>query len=122
MDDFRDEYAHRYGSGSIMLGAPVELVTFRAVGIGRTVKAALAPGQRDEMSDGRGAKANGSRPVVVERGEGGVVKVKSYQGPTLARGQLVKGPALIDESDTTIWVPKKAVAHVDQRGNYVVEV
>ena len=40
-EEFRCEYARRYGQGSIVLGAPIELVSLRAVGIGRTVRASL---------------------------------------------------------------------------------
>src|SRR5205085_10855459 len=43
LDDFRVEYVRRYGRGSMMLGAPVELVTLRAVGTGPDVPAPRAP-------------------------------------------------------------------------------
>ena len=35
---FHEEYVRRYGAGSTMLAAPVELVTLRAIGTAATVK------------------------------------------------------------------------------------
>ncbi|MBO0731084.1 MAG: hydantoinase/oxoprolinase family protein, partial [Acidimicrobiaceae bacterium] len=54
VEDFHDEYARRYGKGSIVLGAPVDFVNLRAVGIGRTIKADLAAPQ-EAVADGTGA-------------------------------------------------------------------
>ena len=40
-DAFRDEYGRRYGAGPSCSSTPVEFVSLRAVGIGRTLKATI---------------------------------------------------------------------------------
>ena len=47
LEGFRQEYALRYGAGSISLGTPVELVAVRAVGIGSTIHGELTPRLED---------------------------------------------------------------------------
>ena len=49
---FRAEYARRYGHGALALGAPIELATMRAVGIGRTTQAVLSPTNEDAVTVG----------------------------------------------------------------------
>ncbi|HMD45779.1 MAG TPA: hydantoinase/oxoprolinase family protein [Acidimicrobiales bacterium] len=121
LEDFRNEYAKRYGKGSIVLGIPVELVSLRAIGIGRTVQATLsAPG--GSVPEGTAAPVAGRRSVRVERGPSGVHDVTVYNGAELRPGHALGGPALVDGSDTTIWVPGSTSAHVDEHGTLVMEV
>ncbi len=120
LDDFRGEYAKRYGKGSIVLGTPIELVSIRAIGIGRTIQATLAP---PETSGAEGpAPVAGTRPVRVQRGPAGVHEVTVYSGADLRPGHRLSGPALVDGSDTTIWIPERTAAHVDGHGTLVMEV
>jgi len=121
-EDFRAEYAKRYGKGSIVLGAPVELVSLRAVGIGRTVQATLSGPAAEPVPAGTPAEASGSRAVRVRRGADGSRQVAVHAGTDLRPGHLVRGPALIDGSDTTIWVPEGSEARLDARGTLVMEV
>jgi N-methylhydantoinase A len=48
--------------------------------------------------------------------------VAVFDGSSLQPGHRVKGPALVDGSDTTIWIPPKATARVDERSTLLVEV
>jgi N-methylhydantoinase A len=120
LEDFRNEYAKRYGKGSIVLGTPIELVSIRAVGIGRTIQATLAPPEAT-AADGP-ATAAGTRPVRVDRGPDGVHEVTVYSGAELRPGHTLSGPALVDGSDTTIWIPERTTAQVDGHGTLVMEV
>ena len=43
-------------------------------------------------------------------------------GADLRPGHALSGPALIDGSDTTIWIPAGAAATVDAHGTLDVEV
>ena len=122
IDDFRSEYAKRYGQGSIMLGAPIELVTFRAVGIGRTVKATLRSRRQERVEEGTPPPTHSTRLVEIARGEKGSKKVRVYDGADLRPGHQVRGPAIVDERDTTIWVPPRAALRVDASGTLLVEV
>jgi N-methylhydantoinase A len=118
--DFRSEYARRYGEGALMAGAVVELVSVRAVGIGRTVKPDLAVDAGSAPVSGPPERAS-VRPVRVERGEAPLA-VDVYAGADLRPGHRISGPALIDGVDTTVWVPPDSTMRVDARNNFVVEV
>jgi len=122
LDDFRAEYAKRYGKGSIVLGAPIEFVSLRAVGIGRTVQATLDGGGASPVAEGTPAPAAASRAVRVGRGEAGVVDVAVHTGSELRPGHVVAGPALVDGSDTTIWLPPGTVGRVDPNGTLGLEI
>ena len=119
-DTFREEYAQRYGQGAIVMGAPMELVTLRAVGIGRTVRASLGTTARDAVRSGTPAKRTATRAVRLARDRQS--KVDVFEGPALRPGHRIVGPALIDGSDTTIWIPSRAHARVDERATLIVEV
>jgi N-methylhydantoinase A len=120
LDDFRGEYAKRYGKGSIVLGAPVELVSLRAIGIGQTVHATLDGHAAGVVPEGTPAPVAGRRSVRVARTE--LVEVVVHSGAELRAGHALTGPALVDGSDTTMWVPAGASAQVDAHGTLIVEV
>jgi N-methylhydantoinase A len=122
LDDYKTEYAKRYGSGSIVLGAAIELASLRAVGIGRTIQASLDSGVRDSVPDGTAAERVGTRAVRLERGPDGVREVDVFDGAALRSGHVLHGPAVIDGTDTTIWVPEGATVRVDPHGTLVMEV
>jgi N-methylhydantoinase A len=120
-EDFRAEYARRYGEGSMMLGTTLELVTLRAIGIGRTVRASLDASRREAVAAGTAAPASGTRAVRLTRGEARHA-VTTHHGPELRPGHEIAGPALIDGVDTTIWIPANATARMDERSTLNVEV
>jgi N-methylhydantoinase A len=106
---FVDEYIARYGKGALVSGAPVEIATFTAVGIGDTIRAVLAP---------VAVTAAGPAPTIGVR----TIQTSPQHPPTHAvvvpgdaikPGNTVTGPALIDASDTTIWIPRGASATMD---------
>lgn len=118
---FKEEYAQRYGRGSIVLGAPIELVCLRAIGSGRTKRASFGAGQREVVAPVNRATAVGSRAVRLERGSGGARSIDVYDGEGLVPGHTVDGPALIDGSDTTVFVPEHGRMLVSPQGTYVME-
>jgi N-methylhydantoinase A len=123
VDDFREEYARRYGRGALVLGTPVELVCVRAIGSGRTPKARL--GERDDPrpdATGRGPTPVGVRSVRIDRGPDGRVVVDVHDGAALRPGHRIAGPALVDGTDTTVWVPPGAALHVDRHYTFEVTV
>ncbi len=122
LHDFRGEYAKRYGKGSIVLGAPIELVSLRAIGIGATLHASLAGRPAEALPWGTPAPVVGSRPVRVGRGTDGIVDVAVHAGNDFRPGHAMQGPALVDGSDTTIWIPSGAAGQVDAHGSLIVEV
>lgn len=122
VEDFRDEYARRFGRGSIVLGTPIEMVALRAVGIGRTPRARLPDSPLPPAGEGTPAPPAGSRTVMLDRGPRGWREVRVFDRDALAPGHVVAGPALVDGSDTTVWVPPGASAVVDRRGTLVVSM
>jgi N-methylhydantoinase A len=119
---FRSEYARRYGHGALALGAPIELATIRAVGIGRTTQAALSPTNVDAVAEGTAAPAARRRSVRLERGDAGRKDVAVYDGDGLRPGHTLSGPGLIDARDTTIWLPAGAIATVSPQGTLLMEL
>jgi N-methylhydantoinase A len=121
LDAFREEYSKRYGKGSIVLGAPIELVAIRAVGIGRTTRARLSATSSDTVPSGTPTPVVRHRSVRLERGEGGRQDIPVHDGDALRPGHALSGPALIDARDTTIWVPAGMTAAVNPQGTLVME-
>ena len=117
---FQTEYAQRYGQGAVVLGAPVELVSLRAVGIGQTVHADLA---QTNSAVSVCAEPIGKRQVWVGNGAG-VEKqqVDVIAADLLQPGHTIEGPALLDGSDTTIWIPIGVRAVVDPHRTIDMEV
>jgi N-methylhydantoinase A len=119
---FRSEYARRYGHGALALGAPIELATIRAVGIGRTTQAVLSPTNEDVVAPGTSAPIARRRSVRLERGAAGREDIAVFDGDRLRPGHALRGPALIDARDTTIWVPAGATATVNRQGTLLMEM
>ena len=121
-DDFRTEYARRYGRGSLVMGAGMELVNLRAVGTGRTVRASLDTVGREAVAAGTQAPVAGERNVQLGRDDDGSQVVTTVDATLLHPGHVIEGPALVDGPDTTIWIPPDSTATVDERSTLVVEV
>jgi N-methylhydantoinase A len=119
---FRAEYARRYGEGALMAGAVVEIVAVRALGTGRTVRAEL---RRDEPASATGTwpapDGTRTRSVLLRRGES-PVSVPVHAVGSLRPGTEVCGPALLDDVDTTVWVPPGARGVLDAFRNLDVEL
>jgi N-methylhydantoinase A len=120
--DFNAEYIKRYGQGSVVLGAPVELVSLRAIGIGKTVQAKLNDRDQEEAAPAGRAISTGSRRVRVARGPSGVRDVPVFRGDDLRSGYTLRGPSLVDGTDTTVWLPEGSQASVDRHGTLAIEV
>ncbi|TML66384.1 MAG: hydantoinase/oxoprolinase family protein [Actinobacteria bacterium] len=117
-DAFRARYAARYGEAAMMRGAPIELVSVRAVGTGRVPSAA-----RVVVHDDRAATAAPtSARVRVGRASDDVCDVRVIPGPALKPGMKIVGPTLIDEGDTRVWLPAGTTARVDDDTSLVIEV
>ena len=114
---FRTEYLRRFGAASTTTSGIVELVGIRAVGIGRMEGEILPQRGRGTSAAGGGAgAANPDRAKL--RDDEGAPPPPSGWSP----GQRFPGPALVDSSDTTIWVPRGMTARVDPNRTLVIEV
>jgi N-methylhydantoinase A len=119
---FEDEYARNYGAGSISLGTPVEIVAIRAVGTGPADKGGLeapagkAGGPSEELAAGR-RRVVRSGPQADER-----IDVGIFADAAIEVDRSVRGPALIERRDTSIWVPEGVLARRDATGCIVLEI
>jgi N-methylhydantoinase A len=122
LDAFRAEYGRRYGEGALMAGAVVELVALRAIGTGATMKP-RADALRTAATahrDGPLARAHTRRVHLQRAATPSTVDV--YDAGTLQPGDRVRGPAVVDGRDTTVWVPDGASLEVDEQRTLVLEV
>lgn len=96
--------------------APVELVNIRVQIVGVTKKPDLHSVMAADPSPNGAAPAR--RPVYLD---GQMVDVAVYNRAELAPGQTVAGPCVIEQYDTTVFVPTEFVVRVDRFGNLIGE-
>lgn len=111
---FDEHHRRRYGHS---MGNPVEILTVRVRGVGRLGRLELAS---VEAGDG-----NPSRAVTGERdaycfAEGGMVPFAVYRRDRLLSGDVIAGPAIVDEDTSSTVVHSDQVIEVDCFGHLVV--
>ncbi|MGR6520256.1 hydantoinase/oxoprolinase family protein (plasmid) [Rhodococcus erythropolis] len=115
---FLEQYAARYGVGAIGQKAQLEVTFLRAVAIGRLPRATFAV----DKSTRTGAPVEPSSHRNVYLSRGGSESVPCYRTPDLIPGDRIEGPALADDVDTTVFVPRGATLVVGDRRSLRVEV
>lgn len=110
--------AHRQLYGFIAEGEAVQLITYRLAAAGRVQKAVFRP-EPLEGEDAAHART-GERDVwMVEAA--GFVPTALYEREKLRPGNVVSGPAIIDQMDSTTVVPPGTSARVDAYRNLILE-
>jgi len=112
---FVEEYERVYGPGSAWDGFPIELHTARVVASGRTAKPLLNAVSVTPSA----AKPVGERDVILGARQ---LTATVFDGATLAPGQTIEGPAIVDDVDTTLLVPDGAHLEIDGMRNYVFTI
>jgi N-methylhydantoinase A len=117
---FREEYLRRYGAAATTTSGIVELVAIRAIGIGRmaTEEEMLA---QVAVRPLQVARSVATRLVRIERAQPPIL-VNTFDGASLAPCESLLGPALIDGSDTTLWIPRGMSARMDAHRTLAIEV
>jgi len=131
---FRAEYRRRFGAAATTTSSIVELVGIRAVGIGCMTEDDSHPvghsssGPRAfrracgaEAPRSVAAQSVGIRDVQRQRG-GPAEQVATFDAARLLPGECIAGPALVDGTDTTIWIPSQVSARMDDARTLVIEV
>ena len=111
-DAFVARHRQLYGHGDA--DALVELVTLRCRGV--------VPGEelrRPRWTVTTEIGPRSERPVFF-REAGGAISTRVFDRDSLAVGQAVLGPAIIEEWSSTILVPPEWIAQTDQEGNLVL--
>lgn len=113
--DFESEYERLFGHRQP--GAEMEIVNLRVAAFGRLGKPAFKVRGR---SDQEAAPVERRRVYLVE--EGSWDQVPIYSGRNLFTGHRLRGPLIIEEETTTIWVGRPDSVEVDDAGNYLIEI
>jgi N-methylhydantoinase A len=111
IEAFHDKHARRYGHA--MREEPTEVVTLRVDGTVPTDPLA------DEPAGGAGDARRTERPVYFV--DGGFRDTPIYHRNSLAAGQSIEGPAVLEESGSTSLVPPGWTATVSSGGSVIVE-
>jgi N-methylhydantoinase A len=109
---FHDLHDRTYGHSAT--GEATEIVAVRAIGFGQL--GAVHWPDRTAFGDGR---PQAERKVWFAE-TGGYVATPVYQRPALSRGQVIKGPAIIEQLDTTTVLPPDATARLDTKDNIII--
>ena len=113
LEQFHRTHDRAYGFSAP--GEDVELVSVRLSAIGQIAKPALAP-----LAKAAGeATAKGQRPVYFAESEG-YVDCPVYDRYALGAGAVVRGPAIIEEIDSTTVVHPQYQVRVDDVGQMVL--
>jgi N-methylhydantoinase A len=115
---YRERYEAEFGYQLPEDVATVETVNARVAAIGRTDDVELPRSSGD--ADAEGA-LKGSRDVYFDE-VGDFTDTPIYDRARLGAGAAVDGPAVIEQTDTTVLVPPGASARVDAYRNIVIDV
>jgi N-methylhydantoinase A len=112
---FVNRYEKLYGRGSALAGAQLEIV------VCRLRARALTP--RPKLNKAKGLsrtvpKAAIRKPRPIQWSS--LKKTPVYDGEKLAVGNTVKGPAIVETSDTTVVVHPRRTLRVDALGNFEI--
>ncbi|HVN53198.1 MAG TPA: hydantoinase/oxoprolinase family protein [Anaerolineaceae bacterium] len=108
--NYEREYTYR-------LNAPAELVCYHLIAIAEVDK--LKPEMRART--GRNLEATIKERRDVDFVEAGIHPAAIYHGEALEPGMAFRGPAIIEESGTTVVIPPDLPCHVDDFGNYCIQ-
>ncbi|HYT38637.1 MAG TPA: hydantoinase/oxoprolinase family protein [Acidimicrobiia bacterium] len=116
---FLEAYERLYGKGTAWEGFPAVMLNARATATGRVTK----PTRRVHPLEADGVEAALASEREVLLPDAGVRKlVPIYRGAKLRAGMALAGPAVVEDVDTTVWVPPGAGLRVDEYRNYRVTV
>lgn len=112
LDRFNKKHTDVFGFAEP--GYPTELINVKVRAIGKTVKPALERlpfGSEDPSKAIKGYRKAFFKDDFVE--------TVIYEGDKLRFGNVIEGPAIIEEKSTTVVIPPKWKFRVDEYGNYL---
>ena len=114
---FHAEHDRLYGYDLAAEGTDLELINVRVRAIGRTPKPTLPPVEVGGESP-EGARKGTRSAYSPEDQE--FVEMPVYDGHRLQAGNRIGGPALIERTDTTIFVSRDFEASIDELGSCLI--
>jgi N-methylhydantoinase A len=115
-DLFLDQYGRLYGEGVAYAEAGLDIAGLRVDAVGRVEKPQLQPAAADEGPASSTVK--GRREAWFE---GGFIATPVHDGPALRPGTTLTGPAIIEDSFTTVVLPPGSTLIVDAYRNLVIK-
>jgi N-methylhydantoinase A len=115
---FHEVHQFVYGYSDLNTRSEMLLVQQIAIGKRRPVKLTV---QKDPDHPDPSKALKRKCPVYFEEA-GGFIETFSYDGDLLRYGNVIEGPARIEEATTTVIIPPKDRAKVDPFGNYIVSL
>ncbi|HEY2337230.1 MAG TPA: hydantoinase/oxoprolinase family protein [Burkholderiales bacterium] len=112
---FVDRYEKLYGRGSALLGAQLELVVCRLRARALTPRPRLVKAKKLSAKIPKEAIR---KPRTIQWAS--AKKTAVYDGDRLAVGNVIRGPAIVETSDTTVVVQPGRRLRVDQLGNFEI--
>ena len=110
--DFLESHDRVYGHST---QTPAKLVNLRAI---HQASVAL-PIERTEYAPNGQPMLKSTRPILVGSG-GGYIEAKVYDRHALPLGTLIEGPAVVEQTDTTIVIEPGWRAEVVAGGNLLI--
>jgi N-methylhydantoinase A len=112
LEDFLARYAQRYGAEAVPDTAGFELVTFVVAATGR-----LPRPQPVRRAAGSGEAGPRSHRRAYDAATGAFADTPVYDGASLAPGNRLEGPAIVEYPGTTVALPSGQAARVDELSN-----
>lgn len=115
VESFHERHRALYGWANSALPAIIAMLKLRGIGKRRHLELTKQPLSPKAPS---GALKRNRRVYFKELG--GIIETPCYDGDRLRSGNVIPGPAIIEEKKTTVVVPPKAKITVDAYENYLV--
>lgn len=116
---FHRTHNRAYGYDLRDEGTDVELVNIRMTAVGLTEKPRFL--KEDYRGSDPGAHAKGSRRIFIPA-EKDFSEAPVYDGDSMGYGNHLRGPAIIEQVNTTIFVPPEYQVDCDPYGNYLLSL
>ena len=114
---FHERHLHLFGHDSP--DSEVEFMTLSVSAVGPQDKRRMPEIAAGESDPGPACK--GTRKVFFEE-SGGYIDCATYERSRLAAGNVIAGPAIVEQMDTTTVIPPGETARVDRFGTLIVEL
>lgn len=116
---FTARYEQLYGRGSSYRGAGIEIVTLRLRASAATPRPQLRRARKLSVRIAQGALVG--RRAIWWSDYGRTRSTPIYDGARLAPGNSLRGPAVVETTDTTIVVHPRRTLRVDAYGNFEIQ-
>ncbi len=113
--EFHEKHQAIYGWSDPRMAVAISTLKLRAIGVRRPVELIQQP---PSLKDPSGAFKRTRKVYFKELG--GFVDTPCYDSNLLRSGNLIEGPAIVEDPTTTVIIPKGASLTVDSYNNYLI--